>query len=248
MSVRAILSIICICLAAACKNEPYEYPPLGVVSLLNHVSNGTSTYRYSNQRLYSYLAMSTDTLAYMRFYYRGDQLVSIVTDSTKESKKVTSFYVGESASVIDSTFLIGADTSKLTAVRTVNYDGNGNPLSVRLMTWSDDASTNDLAELTWDDGNVVRLVTFNLASGEKVLVRDLTIAHDDQFCLYMRNNNYLFTLALDNLYWLSKNNPVVFNDGSDEKEYTYWYNRLGYPSNFKTDIGVLYGATYTQVR
>ncbi|HMJ70669.1 MAG TPA: hypothetical protein VK508_17320 [Cyclobacteriaceae bacterium] len=249
MSVRAVLFVICLCLAASCKNEPYEHPPLGVVSLLNHVSNVTNTYHYHDQKLYSYLSMAADTVSYMRFYYQGDQLRSIVTDSTKASKKVTSFYRAEGSTVIDSTFLIDTvTTSRLTAVRTVNYDGDSNPVTVGLMTWSDDANTNQLAELTWDNGNVVNLATFDLTTGEKVLVRDLTIAHDDQSCVYMKNRNYLFTLGLSELYWLSKNNPVIFNDGSGEKKYTYWYNKLGYPSNFRNETGVLFGATYTQVR
>jgi hypothetical protein len=193
--------------------------------------------------------MNTDTITYMRFKYNGDQLESIVADSSKELSTRTTFYGAGTSTVTDSTFLTPIDGARaLRGVRTINYDSEGNPVSVAYAQWYLGGSNNELAELTWENGNVVKLVTYDIATGEKVLLRDLTISHDDQNCLYMKNNGYLFTFQLKDLFWLSKNNPVVFTDAAGERKYTYWYNKLGYPSNFKTDTGVLYGTSYIQLR
>jgi hypothetical protein len=190
---------------------------------------------------------AADTNAYMRFHYAGDDLKTIVTDSTSASLKLTSFY-RSADEVIDSTFLNKDTVHQLISTRTVQYDADANPVSVRIRTWPEDVLNDQLAELTWGDGNVVRLVTYDLSTGEKILVRDLSITHDDQNCVFTDNNNYLFTFSLNELYWLSKNNPLTFNSGSGEKEYTYWYNKLGYPSNFKNETGVIYGAGYRQIQ
>lgn len=247
MSVRAILCMV-VCLAtSACKNEPYPIPLLGVTNLLNHDTGINNTYRYRDQKLYSFLSMASDTVAYMRFHHGGDDLESIVTDSTETSMKLTSFYYSGDI-VRDSTFLIDSLARTLISARTITYDGDNNPVTVDVKTWTDTLMSEALAELTWDDGNVVRLVTSDLSTGEKVLIRDLAIGHDDQHCVYMKNNHYLFTLALEDLYWLSKNNPEVFSDISGPKTYAYSYNKFGYPSNFESDRGDLYGVAYTQVR
>jgi hypothetical protein len=184
----------------------------------------------------------------MLFKFQNDELLSIVSDSTKTSKKLTTFYNSGSPTVTDSTFMLEGDAPILVSTRVVNYDDEGNPISVDVKTWTDTGITEELAELTWDGDNVIHLVTSNLTTGEKVLVKDLTITHDDQFCVYMKNSEYLYTLALKDLYWLSKNNPITFDDGSGEKKYMYWYNKIGYPSNYQSDTGTIYGVTYTQVR
>lgn len=247
---RKIFSLIFLCAAiAGCKNEPYQDLPVAVTNLTNHGANINNTYVYRDQKLFTFLSITgTDTLAYMRFHYAGDDLNNIVTDSTRASLKLTSFYRNE-AGFTDSTFLNDTAGRHLVSARTVTLGGDGNPTSVRIKTWPENVLKDQLAELMWEDGNVVRLATFDLSSGTKTPVRDLSIAHDDQNCVFTGNNNYLFTLSLDELYWLSKNNPKTFNagDGTKDKEYTYWYNKLGYPSNFKNETGVLYGAAYRQL-
>lgn len=218
---------------------------MGVTNLINRATNVSNTYRYREQKLYSFLSITgADTIAYMRFHYAGDDLQSIVTDSTRTSLKLTSFY-RSAEGVIDSTFLNDSKGHQLVSVRTVVYGGDGNPVSVRLKTWSGDVVKDQRAELTWADGNVVRLATFD--TGVETPLRDLAITHDDQFCVFTKNNNYLFTLSLEELYWLSTNNPKTFDAGEGAKVYTYWYNKLGYPSNFKSDTGVIYGAAYKQL-
>lgn len=244
MSLRAILSFTLLCvLALACKNEPYQYPPLGVTAFLNHDTNGSNSYSYRGEKLWT----AATALGSMRFYYAGDDLSRIVTDSIATSKKVTLFYRSGSI-IIDSTFLVDAVSRALVSTRTVNYNEEGNPLSVDIQAWAAGAATHDLAELTWENGNVTRLSTFDLSKGGKALVTDVIIGHDDHPCIFMENNNYLFTFALTELYWLSNNNPTVFTEGETEKKYTYWYNKLGYPSNFRNTAGQLYGITYKQIR
>jgi hypothetical protein len=178
--VRTILPVVILSLAAlACKNEPYQDLPMGVTNLINRATNVSNTYRYREQKLYSFLSITgADTIAYMRFHYAGDDLQSIVTDSTRTSLKLTSFY-RSAEGVIDSTFLNDSKGHQLVSVRTVVYGGDGNPVSVRLKTWSGDVVKDQRAELTWADGNVVRLATFD--TGVETPLRDLAITHDDHF-------------------------------------------------------------------
>ena len=245
-----VFIVVVICFAiAGCKNEPFETAPLGVLSLADHSAVPiTLTFRYHDKKLYTFMSRTpTDTLASMKFIFQHEELQSIISDSTKTSFKKTFLYE-YSDNTVDSTFLFNADTTILVSSRTVIYDGDRNPIRVRVQTWTDEVATDSLAEITWDAGNVVHLTTSDLLTGEKVMVKDMTIAHDDQYCVYMKRPEFLYTLYLSNLYWLSQNNPVTFSGGASEKSYIYWYNKLGYPSNFQSDTGVTYGVAYTQIR
>jgi hypothetical protein len=237
----------------ACKNEPYELKPYGVTSLINHVSNLTLTFTYHDGRLYTYLAKTStsDTLGSMKFVYNNGDLVKILLDSTKTSWKVARFSRSDDGTVVTDTITaydIPTNSEAIYSVRTVVYDGDRYPVSVDVKTWPDGVYTEELAELTWEDGDVIHLVNSSIADGTATVVRDLTIGHDDQYCVYMKEPSFLYTLSLKDLFWLSKNNPLVFNEGDKDKKYKFWYNKLGYPSNYTTDVGTLYGVTYTQVR
>ncbi|HZY82889.1 MAG TPA: hypothetical protein VFE50_25390 [Cyclobacteriaceae bacterium] len=250
MPLRRSVILTCLCLAAfACENEPYQYPPLGVISLTNHVSNQTNTYRYRKQHIYTYQVTSgADVWTTMKFTYAFDQLLYIVRDSSAASRTVSTFYHDGKTTKDTTRFEEGA-IAKTVSARSVTDDDEGNPILIYQISWNDDGTTTENgAELVWEDGNVVKLTTYTIVAGEKTLVKELTIGHDDQSCVYMRDPDYLYTLSFKDLFWLSKNNPVSFNDGSGDKKYTYWYNKLGYPSNFKNELGTLFGANYTQVR
>lgn len=247
MSVRTTLTILILALAAsACKNEPYETITLAVTTLAHRGANTTNTYTYRNQKLHSFFSMSTDTIAYMRFHYTGDVLTSIVTDSTRYSRKLTSFYYAGDV-VVDSTFLHDTTGHHLISARTITYDGDRNPVTVDVITWTDGVLNEQRANLTWEDGNVVHLASFDLSSGEKALL-DLSVEYDDRNCIYMKDGNYLFTLPLDELYWLSKNNPITLATAETLKEYTYSYNRLNYPASYWDEKQLIHGVTYKQLR
>lgn len=258
---RIFLGVICICVATAgCKNEPYETYPLGVISLVNQVSKQTATFRYRNQQLYTYKSvLSGATLANMTFRYQDGLLHHIAHDSI-DTLFTRTFIHRTGASVIDSTFRFDTDTTQvildttLVSTRTIIYDTDNNPISVELKSWTVDPETEEtvfadhLSELTWADGNVTRLITYDLTSGESVTTKDITITHDDKSCVYLRMNEYVYTLSLTDLFWLSKNNPLTFTDDDKETSNAYTYNKLGYPASYQSPTGTTYAMSYTQVR
>ena len=244
-----VLLFIGAAIAISCKNEPYDEVPLGVTTLTDHDSNKSFNYRYHDKRLYTFLSKkNSDTIVFMKFNYSHGILQTIVIDSTRTSKKVDKFYGVGGATVIDSTISYAPTDTSLVATRTITYDGSGNALTVDVKEWTATGVSEHLAELTWEDGNVTRLVVSNVSTGVKVLSRDVGVGYDAENSVYMQGQDYIYTFALRELYWLSKNNPVVFNEGHGDKKYTFSYNRLGYPSNFRTDGNVLFGVAYTQVR
>jgi hypothetical protein len=253
MAARVLLIFIGIWLATACKNEPYEEPPLGVTRVTNHVVapavTVTLNYYYRNGKLYTYSSTGTVTTS-MKFAFEHDELKSIVTDSTDTARKVTTFYNRNYPTVTDTTLLYNTkdDTVSKASARVVTFDGDGNPTSVDIKTWTTEGITEKLAELTWEAGNVTRLVTYNFVEGEKSVEKDLAIAYDGATGIYATNREYLYTMPLDQLYWLSKNNPITFNDGTGDKTYVYWFNKLGYPSNYQDNTGIVWGATYTKLQ
>ena len=253
MAVRTFLIYLCICVALfGCKNEPYESFPLGITSLVNNVSNQTTTFRYHDKQLYTFFSSKTsDTVANMLFHYQNGQIVYITLDSTKASLKKSFFYYFTEATV-DSTYFFGADTV-LTSVRSITYNGS-TPATVRVQTWGEDAETGDpiftdeIAELEWTDENVTHLAVSDQSTGEKIPLKSVEITHDDEFSMYTDIDQYIYTLSLTELYWLSKNNPTTFDDGSNVTTNIFWYNRLGYPAGYQSPTGTTYGVSYKQIR
>jgi hypothetical protein len=183
----------------------------------------------------------------MKFTYALDELLYIVRDSTATSRNVTTFY-REGNVVKDTTVLVQGIFGKVVGARAVTYDTEGNPVLINKKEWTDAGITEEEAELVWEDQNVVKLTTYTIASGERILVKEVTIGYDDKSCIYMHDPGYLYTMPFKDLFWLSRNNPIVFTDESGEKQYRYSYNRLGYPSVFRNEVGTLFGVNYTQVR
>lgn len=248
MLVRALISLFFLAVAAGCHNEPYETPTLVVTSLFDKSTTPkTLSFTYSSHKLHTFLSRtSTDTLSAMIFEFDHDVLKSITSDTTVSSFKRTTFYYF-SDNTVDTTYYFGKDTT-LVSARTVTYDAERNPVTVLLQTYTGGVLNAELAELTWENGNVIRLITSNVTTGGKTNVKDIIITTDDQFSVYPNKPEFLYTLPLTELYWLSKNNPITFDDGTGAKEYIYWYNKFGYPTNFQTDTGLIYGASYTQER
>lgn len=235
-------------IAVGCKNEPYDKAELAVSTLTNHDSTTSLNFTYRDVHLYTFQALKSSTpTTSMKFNYTGDQLVNIVIDSVTVSGlttyKIDTFYGYGTSTVIDTTRFYADTTSRATlfAVRTVSYDENGKPITVNQKLFPPTGMTEQIAELTWDGGDVVRLVTTNVNTGVK---RDLSIGHDDKSGVYKFNADYIYTLSLQKLYWLSQHNPIVFNDGGTDKKYTYTYNRFGYPTAFRTEVNTKFGVTY----
>jgi hypothetical protein len=261
MAFRTFALFLCICVATiACnKEESLNNDPLGVTSMVDHKYNITQTFRYHDKKLSTYFSKrSSDTLAMMMFHFSGEQLSYITMDSVDTADHVIerSFVYNLGNELVDSTFHLEPDTTYLTAVRSVTYDTDKHPLVVNLKTWTANAETgelvtaNELAELTWQNGNVSNLYVYDVsANGGKFEKFRLQITkYDDQHCIYMPRPEYLYTLALKDLFWLSKNNPLVFFDYSGKIEHGYDYNKFGYPSSYLDEGGATIGMTYTQIR
>ena len=235
-------------IAISCKNEPYDKAELAVGVLTNHDSNTSLNYTYHDVRLYTFQSLKGGTpVTSMKFNYSGDQLLNILSDSVTvtgaTSYKIDTFYGYGTSTVIDSMKLY-ADTTAvpvLVAVRTITYDENSKPITVNQKLFPATGMTEQTAELTWDGGDVVRLVTTNVTTGA---VRDLTIGHDDKNGVYKFAADYIYTLSLQKLYWLSEHNPIVFNDGTIDKKYIFSYNRFDYPTAFRSEVNTKFGVTY----
>ncbi len=250
MSPKLFLLCACACLIVGCKNEPYLDAPLGVISFLNHETKITGTYKYKEQRISTYTSSDATgkVLLSMRFVYERDQLSRIVSDSVLNDYKYTLFYRPNTTTVIDSSFRFVSGVKSFLGTRTVSLDAEQNPVTVTQRTVIATGFEERSVELLWDGGNVTELIVYDgIATGRQRLSK-ATLSYDNQNCVYTKNTDYLYTLPIGELYWLSKNNPNVFNYGDKDKKYTYWYNKMGYPSNFKSDTDVLFGVAYTQIR
>ncbi len=239
-------------LSVGCGDQDDTYP----LAVTKRASNTTTvketyTFAYRRNKLSTFTSLIGTTTQTLKFNFTGDQLIYISGDSTSSSVKKTFLYhFGDND--VDSTFFIDADTTYLMSTRTIIYDATRNPTSVRIKTWTSSEDTivvtDNLAELEWTGGNVTHLTISDLSTGEKQITTDRTIAYDGERCVYTNRPEYIYTLKLADLHWLSANNPVSFNEGATVKEYSYSYNKLGYPSTYLNDEGVTFGMSYTQWR
>jgi hypothetical protein len=265
MAVKVLLLFLCISLAfAGCKNEPYDTGELSVISFVNKEAGGAAqTFGYKAGRLNTYSSKSTTINRSMLFYYHGDQLQFITSDSTGTSFTRTNLYY-DGLTVVDSTFLyprdsiyvigllgIGDSLSIVTdttfvSTRAITYGTDGKPTQVKTTTWNDDVQTDEQVDITWTNGNVSRLFTTTTTAGSSVL-KDVIAEYDDKNGIYSKRKEYIYAVPTKDIFWLSTNNPVMFNDGTGEKNYSYSYNRLGYPAAYTSSVGTKYGLTYNQV-
>ncbi len=85
-------------------------------------------------------------------------------------------------------------------------------------------------------------MTINAGTGETTV--NVTVGHDKKNCIYREGPDYIYTLSLQKLFWLSKNNPIQFN----EKKYNFSYNKFDFPTTFRSEVNTQFGVTYTAVR
>lgn len=239
----------------SCKNEPYSEAFLAVANLVNHaLDSGTSlTYSYRGSRIYKFQATTktktsvvttTTTSARFNYDFNNGRLINAVIDSTGTSYKVDTFYGYGSSVVTDSTKLYDTTGVSLFSTRTVTYNEDGKPATVNLKLHQATGVLEQNAELTWDGGNVVRLVATNVTAGTTY---DLSIGYDGKNSAFKNAPDYVYTLSLQKLFWLSENNPIVFHDGGPERKFTFSYNKFDYPTNFRSERNVQFSATYSAV-
>ena len=252
MAVRILfIFVLMSVVTTACDEVPYETSPLGVTSIVNHTVNQTQTFKYHKNKLYTYSSKGSagDTLADMIFYYRDGELISFSSDSTKRSYK-RSFIYKTNEGTVDSTYYFGldtlgfVDTTYLFSRRVITYDSNNKPVSVSVK----DIDTDELfTELTWSDGNVTHLTYAVVSPVSKLIVEDVDVEYDGQSCIFKSDDAYIYVLPMDQLYWVSKNNPAIFTNDSGKRTNTYVYNKIGYPSSF-IDSEHKFGVTYKELR
>jgi len=261
MAVRFILGILAVSLVfAGCKNEPYEVGALSIATLANKESGGTTlSFGYRAGKLRTFSSKSTAANHDMIFYYAGEALQFITSDSTGTSFSRTNIYF-DNDNIIDSTFLYPRDSifingdsvsvvidTTLVSVRTITYDADENPTQVKTKTWTDGNETNVQSNITWENGNVTRIFT-TTKTGETTVLKDEIASYDDKKPVYSKRREYIYTLSAKDIFWLSAHNPVMFNDGSGQRPYSFTYNRLGYPSGYTSNVGTKYGLTYNQIQ
>ena len=244
-------AIVCLLFAGAivigCKNEPYGQTHLAVASLANHSRDSAATFNYTYRggRIYTFQASGKTTPTSMRFNYdfSNGQLIDILIDSSNTdgvaSYKIDKFYGYGTSVVTDTTTMHSGDSGWLFSTRTVNYN-EGKPVTVNLKIYGETIVEQN-AELTWEDGNVVRLVITTGAGS------DVSIEYDNKNSAYKNVPDYVYTLPLKELYKLSDHNPTLFTDASGEKKYTYSYNKFDYPISFKNEKNIQFGLTYSAV-
>lgn len=254
MSSRALFIFTSISiLLAGCNAQEYDNVTLAVTKIVNKVSNQTSTFTYGRRKLATFKSVATtSTLANMTFHFTGDTLVYITNDSTVNYTRKTHFYYSTD-NTIDSTFYSSADTTFATSTRTITYNASRDPIAVQVTSWStgsegDIVTTQVRSELTWDGGNVTRMIIYDNSKGELTPMEDLQISYDDRPSVYFfKRPEFIYTLAPKDMFWLSTNNPVTFNDGAEERSYSYDYNKLGYPASYQSYTGTNYTVAYTQM-
>jgi hypothetical protein len=255
MSKSKTILLACAWLAfigTSCSNEPYEIMSLGIVQV--QTTGTTNGFIYKDHRVNKFIhktSVGTDT---MYFHYLREGLSRIVNDSsiadsTEQSYRVVYVTGSSSKPQLDSTFLVTTDSQTLLEARSFGYDLNNQLNTVQVTTWAVDGVIKTNYELVWEGGNVTSLRKELIDPAGAISVAELAIGYDNSPGVYSTDIAFLYTMPLDQLYWLSANNPVRFQrDDEEEVAYTYTYNKFGYPAKVTTDRGVQIGHTYKEMR
>lgn len=246
MKARILVGCVWASLIFSCENEPYLLMPLALSEFENTTTKSTSVYEYQQGTLASFVRTGAVPVS-MKFIYHDGVLSQILKDSTDGSYQLIDIYGYGSPTAVDSTFTVTADTTILNQVRTLTYDGE--QLSrIDLTQWTDVDTTQVAYELDWSDGNVSQLRTISIVDGVETEYV-LSLNYDQQVNALSGAVPYVYTIDPSELYWLSSNNPVIFQgDTLPEKRYTYYYNQEGYPSHIVTDTKHILALSYIELR
>ena len=234
---------------AACENEPFTLLPLGVTDFSNKSLGVTNLYTYKKGKVQTYVkSNSQGPLATMKFIYDGDVLTGIIKDSTATGYGLVKLSREGVDTEIDSIFAITETLTTLAEVRILTYT-EGRPSRIEVFTWSGPDVHAAAYELDWVNGNAAEVRTLGVVDGAEVPSHILALEYDDQKGVFSSDVPYVYTLAPEELYWMSANNPVKFKlDTLDEVKYTYHYNLKGYPGHIITDRRQVLAISYTELR
>lgn len=242
-----LIVVVWMLLLVSCANEPYVLMPLGVIEFTNVTTATSSFYTYKHGKMQTFKRTGQGP-ASMKFVYEGDLLTSIIKDSTAQGYDLIEVDGYGSQVVTDSTFRVTAQDTTLTQVRRFTHE-NSVLIRVDITTWSGTAGTPGIYELDWSNGNVSEVRTIEVTEAGEITEHVVTITYDNKKGVFSSDVPYEYTLAPEELYWLSANNPARFKrDTLKETRYSMSYNLKGYPSHIITDTRQLLACTYTELR
>ena len=237
-------------MVAACENEPYEEAPLRITSLKNIDGKVTNTYQYQRQRLFFFKSVNdanATTQASAKFWYKGDLLDRVVADSSQAGYKVYKLFYSGTQVAGDSLFQIAAGQTVAVSRRRFEFNEVGQLAKIEVTPLQPGGVFSEV-QLKWEGGNAAEVSFFEGEEPNKNLMSTKRIRYDKQNSLYPRNFAYFYTLPLEDVFWLSVNNPVqIGEEGKEAATLRFWYNKFGYPSNFRDANGKLFGAAYTEI-
>lgn len=236
---------------AGCDSEPFVMGDLRLTSIKNTKTSAQNAYQYRKGKLYTFklgIEAAGAVRASSKFYYKDDLLDRIVSDSTAATAYVVTYvYYLDGQIKEDSTFSIGDKTRILLSKRDFTFDTNKDLVRVMTRTWTAGSVADEEVELVRTARNVTKLSRYRLVGANRELARQLTVQYDGQRSAYPTDISFFYTLASDELFWLSSNNPLVIQeDGKKDLTYTYSYNRFNYPSLYKPGGTTEFGVTYVQ--
>jgi hypothetical protein len=149
----------------------------------------------------------------------------------------------------DSLYQVAAGVRTLQQVRQFSYNGSQQIASIDVSAFQPEGITHTVYTLSWTGENITTLRKEITDAVGATSTTTLSIDHDSHSGIYSSDVAYLYTMSLDDLYWLSANNPIRFKrDAQAEFVYTYYYNSMNYPSHIRTDKNVTIGHTYIELR
>src|SRR5690349_9804037 len=123
MTASKYISLIGALLAvSACHNEPFDIKPL-IISQVETTA-ATASYIYHNQKISSFIRATSTRRDTSKFYYAGDVLTRVVTDSTAESYQVIRITGSRREPQFDSLFVVTPLSTTLLEARRFSFDTN----------------------------------------------------------------------------------------------------------------------------
>lgn len=151
--------------------------------------------------------------------------------------------------VRDSLYHVTPTSKSLLQTRVFSYADGQHLSKIEVSGYNNGTTTKTVYDLQWDGGNISILKKAVTDPAGTSSATTLSIGHDTKSGIYSSDVAYLYTMVLDNLYWLSNNNPIRFKrDSLKETTYTYFYNARGYPSHIRTDAGQTIAHSYIELR
>jgi hypothetical protein len=171
----------------------------------------------------------------------------VVADSSQAGYKVYQLFYAGTELLGDSLFQVTGNQTMAVSKRMFEFNDSGDLVKIVNTAIPAGGATSEVV-LTREGGNVMEVNFFEGAEPTRRLVNTVRLRYDKQSSLYPRNFAYFYTLPLAEVFWLSVNNPVqIEEEGKQNQTMRFWYNKFGYPSNFRDVNGKLFGAAYTEI-